>query len=385
MDLLNMEWISRSGHDFCSPSALPLRAACPGSARQQRITEETDLIVNEISEAAARGILLHSLTENTLKNTLDVETFLTLPEEDKQQIKWCVARTKEIIDRFKGQKIVVIYEEQVDLSELGISGGRHGSRIDCLILVPGYGAVIIDWKFGRGWVTIPEYNLQTKTYAWGVHHNYGGNVETIILQPQSPEGREYMFHTIIEDQFEGIEKRVKEIVSNAKSPNAPLVRGEHCESLFCPLRGSICPLWNRSLLEIPDKQSIATYFEILPPSDRKKLFDQIKTISHVAKHCEEVIKKMCIDGGLEMDGYEVKDSRPSYHCNDVEAIVKKLLPIAKEQGLTAEDLFLPAIPEQAKNKSDYLKLLGNKKEIRDILDTLFVKVTGKKTLKRIKE
>ena len=380
-----MEWVSRSGHDFCSPSVLPLRAACPGSARRQKEAEQSDLLLKDISDSAARGILLHSLTEGMLKDKLDVETFVALPEEDKQQIKWCVLRTKEIIERFRGQNPVIIYEEQVDLTELGISGGLHGSRIDCLILVPGRGAVVIDWKFGRGWVTIPEYNLQTKTYAWGIHHNYGGNVETTILQPQSPEGRDYMFCTITEDEFSNIEKQVKEIVTRAKSPDAPLVRGRHCEDLFCPLKGSICPLWNRSLLEIPDKQSIETYFEILSPADRKKLYDHIKTISHVANHCEEAIKRLCVEAGLEIEGYEVRHGKTIFKCNDVDKIVEKLLPFAMKQGLSRDDLLIPAIPEQAKNKSDYLKLFGNKKEIREILDSLFIKITGKKTLKKLKE
>lgn len=379
-----MEWVSKSGHDYCSPSALPLRAACPGSARLLRDTEQSQILTYETSEAAARGILLHSLTEGTLKNCLDTEAFIARSEEDKQQIKWCVSRTKEIIDRFKGSNAIVRFEEQIDLSELGISGGTYGSRIDCFILVPGYGSIVTDWKFGRGWVTQPEYNLQTKTYAWGTHHNYGGNVETIILQPQSPEGRDYMSYLITEDQFKEIGEQVKEIVYRAKSPNAPLVRGPHCEDLFCPLRGSVCPLWNRSLLEIPDKQSVATYFEILSPADRKKLYEHIKTISHVARHCEETIKQLCIEGGLVMDGYRVTDSRPTYHCDNTNAIIKALLPFAKKQGLSAEDLIIPPVPAQPKNKSDYLKLLGNKKGVRDILDELFVKVTSSKTLKRIK-
>lgn len=379
------EWISRSGHDFCSPSSLPLRAACPGSARLLKDTETSETVTHETSEAAARGIVLHTLTVGYLTDCVDVTAFNSLPEEDKRQVKWCVDRTKEIIDRFKGQKIVVIYEEQVDLSDLGISGGKHGSRIDCLILVPGHGAVVIDWKFGRGWVTRPEYNFQTKTYGWGIHHNYGGNIETIILQPQSPEDRSYMSYYLTEDMFKEIETQVKEIVTRAKSLDAPLVRGTHCETYFCPLRGSVCPLWNRSLLEIPDKQSISIYFKTLSPEDRKKLYEHIKTISHVAKHCEDVIKKLCIDGGYTMEGYVIDDSKPTYYCDNTQAVIEKLLPFANKLGLNRDDLINPPVPPTAKTKSDYLKLLGNKKEIRDILNEIFVKVVTGKRLKRIKE
>lgn len=378
-------WVSKSGHDFCSPSVLPLRAVCPGSAWLLKEVEESNVLISDTSSAAARGTVLHSLTVGYLENNLDIEAFNTLPEEDRQQIVWCVERTKEIIKRFEGQKVIVIYEEQVDLFDLGISGGIHGSRIDALILVPEYGAVVIDWKFGRAWVTHPEYNLQTKTYAWGINHNYGGNVETIILQPQSPEGRDYMSYVITEDQFQEIGKQIKDIVDRAKNPDAPLVRGTHCKELYCPLRGSICPLWNKSLLEIPDKNSVATYFEILSPADRKNFYDHIQTIIHVARHCEETIKKLCIEGELEIEGYEVTDGKPIYHCDDNQAVVDKLLPIALEKGLTIEDLFTPAIPQQPKTKSDYLKLLGNKKGIRDILNEIFERVTGNKTLKKIKE
>lgn len=377
-------WISKSGHDYCSPSSLHLRAACPGSARLLREVEYSNILITDSTEAAKRGSTLHGLTVGHLEHNLDVEIFNALSEEDKQQTMWCVDRTKEIIDRFREENPIVIYEEQVDLQELGISGGLHGSRIDALLLVPGYGAVVIDWKYGRVWVEHPEYNLQTKTYAWGINHNYGGNIETIILQPQSPEGRDYMSHYINNDQFEEIGKQVKGIVQRAKSDDAPLVRGPHCKELFCPLRGSICPLWNKSLLEIPDKKSVASYFEILSPAERKKFYEHIQTIIHVANHCEKTIKKMCIDDGLEIDGYKISDGKPTYICNDPEEIIKKLLPIAVGKGLLEEDLFLPALPRQPKTKSDYLKLFGNKKEIRDILDEIFEKVIENKILKRIK-
>lgn len=383
--LIDMEWISRSGHDFCSPSTLQLRAACPGSARRLKLIEQSKPALHETSKAASRGVRLHGLTVDILTDNLVVETFVDLTQEDKQQIKWCAKRTKEIINRLAGQNVIVIYEEQIDLSELGISGGKHGCRIDCLILIPGYGAIVIDWKFGRHWVTIPEYNLQTKAYAWGVHTAYGGDVETIILQPQSPEGREYMSCLIKDDQFKDIGEQIKQIVLNTKKPDAPLIRGPHCEEYFCSLRDSACPLWNKSLLEIPDDQNIASYFKTLSPADRKKLYEHIKTITHVAKCCEETIKILCIDGGLEIEGYSIKDGRPDYICNDLETMINALMPYAKEKNLSENDLFNAAIPPTAKNKSDYLKMLGNKKHIRDILDTLFIKVVGRKILKRMKE
>jgi len=378
-------WISKSGHDYCSPSSLHLRAACPGSARLLREVEFSNILISDNTEAAKRGSSLHALTVGHLENNLDVTAFNALSEEDKQQTIWCVDRTKEIIDRFKEERPVVIYEEQVDLQRLGISGGLHGSRIDALILVPDYGAVVIDWKYGRIWVEQPQYNLQTKTYAWGINHNYGGNIETIILQPQSPEGRDYMSHFFPDDQFEEIGEQVKGIVKRAKSDDAPLVRGPHCKNLFCSLRGSICPLWNKSLLEIPDKNSVTTYFEILSPAERKKFYDHIQTITHVAEHCKKTIEKLCVEGGLEIEGYVPADGKPSYICNDPEEIIKKLLPIAVEKGLSKEDLLIPATPPHPKTKSDYLKLLGNKKVIRDILDGIFEKVIGNKILKRIKE
>lgn len=382
------DWISKSGHDYCSPSALSLRAACPGSARLLRNAEATQYntqkLISTTSEFAARGTVLHSLTEGYLKGNVDVTAFKSLPEEDQQQVKWCVNRTKEIIERFKGQNAIVIYEEQIDLTELGISGGKHGSRIDCLILVPGHGAVVIDWKYGRAWVTEPEYNLQTKCYGWGIHHNYGGNVETIILQPQSPEGRDYMSFLITEDHFKEIGKQIKEIVDRAKNPEAPLVRGDHCKDMYCPMFGS-CPLWSKSILEIPDEQNVTTYFKTLSPVDRKKFYDHIENIIHVAKHCETAIKKLCVEGGYTIEGYIVTDGRPSYHCDDTDKLIEKLLPYAAEMGLTAEDLLNPPIPAHAKVKSDYIKLLGNKTEIRDILQEIFVKVAGKKILKRLKE
>lgn len=381
--LLDTEWMCLSGRDLCSPSKLPLRAACPGSARLERDTERSNHKLLQHNPAAERGTMLHDKSEMVCSKQKGEEYLNDLPVEDKQQVLWTNQQTLEVIKRFAGKGAITQYEIQVDLSPLGISGGKNGCRIDVLIIIPGSGAVIIDWKYGRIWVTAPEWNLQLKAYAWGINHTYGGNIETIILQPQSPEDRNYMSHVFTDEDFKVIGAQIKEIVSNAKAPGAPLIRGPHCENLFCSCRGSVCPLWKKSLLEIPDGKNVASYFEMLSPEDRANFLDRIKTIQYVADHCYSVVSQLCVDHGVEIGGrWYVGDGEPSYVCGDKGKYLNALTPFAEAKGLTGEDLLTTPKESMPKSKSEAHKLLGASKPVTDAIESLYTVIPGNKTLKR---
>jgi hypothetical protein len=381
---LEQSWVSREGHDFCSPSKLSLRADCPGSARLERDTEQADLGFSTPNLAADRGKELHADTMDVLTGKSILEA-LTHEIEDMEQLRCVLDQSREIIDRFRDTEVVVQYEFQTDLSELGISGGVHGCRIDMFILVLSMGSVVVDWKYGRIWVPRVEWNYQIQAYSWGVWKKFGGNVEGIILQPQSPDGRNYMQCVFDDEAFKKIEDTIGNIVHNCKKPDAPLVRGPHCEKKFCSLRHSTCPLWKGSLLEIPDGKNFGSYFLTLCPEDRGEMLNRIKAISHVSESCFGLAQEIAIKTGLQIAGWEVGPGKSKYICPDKEKFKTTMAPFVERKGVAVEQLMKPAQEEEPKSKSDVTKIVGNSKQIQEAIKSLYVEVLGDPILKRSKE
>lgn len=356
---------------------------CPGSAALERQTEKSDFEFNLPATDADRGKNLHALTVDILtdKTTCDA---LDLTAADRAQLKWTVDRTREIIARFSEQHGVVQYEVQIDLSPLGISGGTYGCRIDVLIIIPRTGFCVIDWKYGMRTVDHPLYNPQFWAYGWGTWKKYGGRGELIKLQPMAYGEDSYQSCVFEDSEFEQIGQRIKSIVEATRLEGAPLVRGPHCMDKFCNLRKSVCPLWKSSLLEIPDGKSVANYFSMISPKQRGEFLDRIKTILHVARHCESIIEALAVEKQMAVDGYEIGPGRPTYTCTDLERFKKELTPFISAKGMEIDDLIVPPVPAMPRSKSDVEKILGKSKAVMDAVKALYVVKPGEPRLKKKK-
>jgi len=375
-------WVDASGHDYCSPSKLELCGLCPGYPRLARATDRMSL---GSSEAAQRGTDLHEYAVQVLTGKVTFEELSkVLTVEDLEQLKWAVERTREIIARFPTG--IVQYEVQVDLSPLGISGGTHGSRIDVLIVVPGVGLVVIDWKFGRVWVAPPEFNFQFQAYSWGASNQFGGNVEAILLQPQSPEGRDYMTCVFTVEELAQHAERIKAVVAATRKEDAPLVRGEHCQRKFCGMRGSVCPKWKNSPLEIPDGVDAATYVINLPsPEARGEFYGLVLAAKHVIATFEATCKTLALEHDVVFGGgYGVGPGRSTYVCGDIPRFIETLRPFAAAKGVDVADLLKPPVPAEPKSKSDVEKIIGKSAAAQAAVKLLYVEIPGEPTLKKLK-
>lgn len=379
----NQIWLSRTEHDFNSPSRLSLRMDCPGSARLERQTEKGDCNFNKPTSDTERGKNLHALGVKHLNEKLDLDMLcLNLTIEDREQLRWAIERTKEIIKRFAAHQPVVQYETQIDLSSLGISGGIHGCRIDVLIIIPRIGFCVIDWKFGSRPVDSPLYNPQFWAYGWGVWKKFGGNGELIKLQPMAYGEDSYQISVFEDKEFEEVGAKIKAIVAATHAEDTPLIRGPHCVNKFCNLRKSICPLWKESLLEIPDGKSVANYFTMISPQRRGEFLDRIKTILQVAKHCESVAEELALRNNLNVEGYEIGPGRSSYICTDLDRFKNELSPFTSAKELPIDCLITPPVPAMPKAKSDVEKILGKSKEVMDIIKSLYLVKPGEPRLKK---
>jgi hypothetical protein len=360
-------------HDICSPSQLSLRFNCPGSVNLQKIHP---IEINVATPKAERGIRLHAIEENSIDH-------LAMYGDDRSAVDWCFEQIRDkVTSRFTGTDIAPIERKEfrIDLSSLGISGGTNGCRIDQLYVIPGIGSIVIDKKFGVGYVSPPKYNWQMKAYAWGAWKAFGGSVECIILQPAAQdEEKRYQSHVFAEGDFDKIGADIAEIVNKTKPVDAPLIRGPHCSYLFCKCR-NICPLWRNAVLEIPKGITVKTHLEAISPIERRGLYENMVTAQKWLENAVKTIQALAINDSLQIDGYEIGEGRKSYGwLNEQEAfnkIMQLCIDMKKEDAEIMEHAHL-------KSKSDVEKIIGKSKAARDLIDELIVEIPGNKCLKRI--
>ena len=358
-------------HDYCSPSQLNLRFHCPGSVNLQKLLPpKTD---DQGSELAARGTKLHAVKVDVL-NGIPIESF-NLSEEDKLAVEWCVEKTQEVIARFQDTetKPIIKKEFQVDLTPLGISGGKEGCRIDVIFVIPGVGSIIIDDKFGEGYVTTPQYNWQFKGYAWGAHNAFGGSVECIKLQPwASEEEYEYQSHLFEESEFEKIGEDITEIVNKTKNESAPLIRGRHCDYAFCKAK-EICPMHKNAVLEIPYGITVKNHLLKISRQERASLYDNLIVAKKWCDKAMSTITAIAIGENIELEKYIIAERTIYLWKNE------KLAETAIREFANKEIEIIE--PSKLMSKSKIEKIIGKSKTAKELLSDLLDQEPGNKYLK----
>jgi Protein of unknown function (DUF2800) len=362
--------------DLCSPSQLNLRVHCPGSANlQKKLPKGT----GKASEAAARGTRLHKVFADALMDTRD--TFADISKEDYEAVAWCIRTLQEnVFSRFEGKPLLKT-EYQIDLSELGIFGGTEGCRIDLFFVIPGSGCILVDEKYGIGYVTPPRWNWQFKAYAWGLHNKFGGSVEAIKLQPGAEEEKQYLSCVFEESEFEKIGDDIAQIVRATKEPDAPLIRGPHCSYLYCKCL-EICPLHRQAVLEIPQGVAIAEYIARINPTQRKALYENLIIAEAWCKNAKEIISGMAINNTIEIPGYMIGEGKKTFAwADEQEALLAIQNFITDDTMGDFNDLIEPA---HLKSKSKIESIIGKGKKAKALIESLVVTIPGKLYLKPIK-
>jgi hypothetical protein len=369
--------MNQDTRDLCSPSQLNLRFHCPGSAAQYKLLPKSD--VDTTSEAAERGTKLHGIVADIIGGK-PLESFMeTLSAGDFEAVVWCVEKCEDLFARFE-EKPIIKREFQIDLSELGISGGKEGCRIDLIIVIPGVGSIIVDFKFGTGYVSPPKYNKQFQAYAWGAWKAFGGQVECVKMQPAADEGKQYMACVFDEGDFERIGAEIKDVVEKAKCENPPLIRGPHCDYLYCKAH-ELCPLHRQAVLEIPQGITVANHLTQISSEERALLYENLKVAMAWCDNAIKIIVALTLEEKIVVDGYMIGEGRNTYEWEDPLGAEMRLAEYAEKIGVDPNDLIEPA---HLKSKSEIEKLFVGGKEIKDILQTLLVAVPGKPMLKRKK-
>ena len=363
--------------DLCSPSQLNLRFHCAGSANLQKKLPAS----GDKSDAAERGVLLHAVTCELLGLGKNIEAY-NLSSEDREAVEWCLQKVfTDVLSRFETPPILK-REFQIDLSELGIQGGLKGCRIDQLFVIPGIGSIVIDEKFGVGYVSAPKWNWQFKAYAWGAWKAFGGNVECIKLQPAADEEKQYQSHLFESEDFEKIGSDIKAIVEATKAPDAPLIRGPHCDYLYCKCR-DICPAHRQAVLEIPSGIMVRDHIRAIEPEQRRKLYENLVVAQAWCKKAVEVIGAMILDSTIEIPGYGIGEGKRSYAWADEDKAQVEIANFIMENG--NEDPLQIMELSHLKSKSQIEEIIGKSKKAQELLKPLLVTVPGKPCVRALKE
>ena len=268
----------------------------------------------------------------------------------------------------EGQRV---FEYQVNLEHLGIENTPDGNRIDVLGFDGAVRFVVVDLKFGRGWVTAPERNVQLLAYASGVHKAFGAWPQLAIVQPAAPE--DLLVVTLTDEQFEAAEKRIAGIVKAAAAPDAPCIRGEHCRKMYCSGMGT-CPMWrDAALVLLPNNVSVSEYMKASLPEIRSRLYTELKALLSWGHKVHAEIDAAILSSELEVPGYGIGASRSIRVWADEAVALTVLREIAVDKGV---DPNLVETPACAVSPAEAEKIIGKAKAVKEKMESLIVKRAG---------
>jgi hypothetical protein len=359
-------------HDYNSPSQLTLRYYCPGSVNLQKKLVGSGQAA--VSKEAHEGTLKHALiTDNRTKNSVALDTL-------SWDVSWVLTEVNQIVLASAPiDGVIVVDEYQIDLSDLGISGGKEGCRVDLSVVIPGQKAIIVDYKFGVGYVPRPKYNWQMKAYAVGVYRAFGvTEIEVIILQPNVSDEFQIKEDFFYGSEIEGFETEIKNIVDRTKDENAPLVRGDHCIYYFCKAR-DICPLFRNAWLELPQHTTVAAHLKNIPSIERQKLYENVLAAESWCKKARATIESIALSGEVDIEGYEIGTGRKTRDWNKPEEEIQSALTILADQtGKVHRAVDFYTI----KSPSEIEVMFGKSKLVKSIIDPLIIYKDGKPCLKK---
>jgi hypothetical protein len=373
-------------HDINGPSQLFRRQLCPGSAQQERafypdeIPETDNSSPESIHEAAARGNLMHSETTRMIAmlnqgaEIIAADVDAKLPDDDKATVIWAAEKVKELKEAFKqkgGQEIIEINEHSLDLSHLGII--RGGTVDYAAISMPR--ALLVDFKFGSGYVQPPKWNWQFKAYASGMARMFGvKEVTAVKLQPAKLEEDRVQEYTFVFAEIEKAEAEINDIVAETAVNGAQLVPGDQ-QCHWCRAR-DICPARRSVVASVPSHVSVPDYLKSITAEKRGDFFSRLHIAESWIRNAIEACTYFALAENMQFEGYEKGYGRKSREWADDPAVLAKLRSLAMDNGKDPESLEKHEIVSVAEAE----KVFGKSKAMREKLAALINEVPGKEKL-----
>jgi len=216
-------------------------------------------------------------------------------------------------------KITTLWGVEVQ-HEIDLAGHILQGTTDFFAWLPDGTLVIIDFKYGHGWVEVRE-NWQLLAYAVLMWRKYGNGteprqVQLYVIQPRAnhPKGpvRKWEFDGVLVRNYSNM---IQNNISVASTDQARTISGEHCR--YCKaLIG--CHTNQESLSHCIDVVGAMVNEEMTPESVAREL-DLLKAVQDRAKHRLEALEPYAIEKsktGSIIPGYRATQSWSALKWNE---------------------------------------------------------------------
>jgi hypothetical protein len=322
-------------HDLNSPSRLAQRRSCPGSANAERGLKD---VPNKYAEEGTRQ---HELFKAYLDAVTQGNPTPKVTAKDADILGEIITMV-ERIGIYDGD--VVLTEQHVDLSHLGIT---DGGTIDLIIIRASGEIIVADLKTGRSIVDV-NGNWQLLAYLSGVvtaqrHVREIGKLTVAILQPCAGVS----MCEVSADELAIAEDDIRDTIEATKSPVAQRIAGTHCK--WCLARGT-CKATEEASAEIeridPAALSIDDTLRAMTDQQAALFFARVAAVEARLDLITTARNRLILAGELTVDGCRVMNGKRTYGWTpDAEGT---LVEVATAAGVEPEQFFTMVSVAQAK-------------------------------------
>ena len=277
-----MSYPTINNHHWMSPSALPRRAACPGSGKM-----ELQFAGDEVeSPEAAEGTMLHAAVIPGAKFSGTREHYHLLEQ--------CL----KLINSYRHGTHAPLFESihyELSMELLNEDGEILTAGTADVVIVFAQHVVVIDFKFGRNPVSVD--GLQLMAYgAMAMQRFEKDTAEVVSFQPRvsgKPQTKDY-------DDFGFIRAVIEEVILKTSSDRLVLnPTDDGCR--YCKAFDQ-CPAVNITVLEMADVNATA-----IEPSRAAEFYGKANVVERKVKAIKAEVKRMAIEGTVP--GVEIKEKQ----------------------------------------------------------------------------
>lgn len=350
--------LKASKHSVLSASSAERWLVCPGSVRLSNGIEDRGTSIYAAEGTAAHHILSRLLTGNpdlgafegtALVENIEVPITPELLGAVHDTLKWIYSQ------RMPGD---VVKSEHSISSAVRELDPDFGGTADVLVLRKSAGLIwVIDYKHGAGVYVPVQNNAQLKYYALGALLSTPGDygrVRVSIAQPriECDEGR---FRSWDFSAFDLLDfaTQISHAAKLTRTPDAPLVPGDHCKATWCPAR-RICPA-------LAAKQNALVAFGVpvqgqdYDAAALGRALDDMPLVEARIKALREFAYQEALRG-VSIPGHKLVNKTPIRKWKDPEAAAKTFA--GRPELFTKPELVSPTQAQKILGKEAYRELCG---------------------------
>ena len=290
-----------STHTPCGPSSLERRALCPGSLAQELALGSAE---EQFTPEAESGTQCHKAMEAYLTGA-DIPP---LTNEENAKFQKAVDSLESILQGDEIDPVTMTTRAggkvhvELRMENLPYWRGEVGTTdlvIDYLDHI-----LMLDWKFGGGFVPAPKWNRQFKGYALGLWDRFGRKpIHVAAVQPEMGDQYEIVPWVYEPEEYGPFLAELHGIVDRCHREPEVLCVGKACQ--YCAAADAqSCPRYVEAMgLFAAPVDSLIRDLPLLTPMDRARLLTAAKAAKKASEAMVQAIRSLIRETGEELPGY----------------------------------------------------------------------------------